>query len=122
MALTARESFKVGFLLACADRGLDGPASVKLMQKAASLLAKQAEGGFLDHLGSAASTAGTLGTLFPIAAGAGVGYLAHKAMNPDIDEDDVKKQELIEELRHYTRRAREHQRMRAMRSHLGIRG
>jgi hypothetical protein len=36
-----------------------------------------------------------------------------------VDEDDIKKRELIEELRHYARRAREQQKVRSLRLSLG---
>lgn len=119
--LTTREAFKAGFLLRCAEEGLSGPAAADRMRKAAGLLDKQGLFG-LPSAGDAASAAGGLGNLAmtagiaaPVLAGAGAGYLAHRATSTDVDEEDVRKRELIEELRHYTRRAREQQKRRTLR-------
>lgn len=120
--MTPREAFKFGFLLACADRGESGEQVQRCMAKAAALL----KGAGLPGLGDVASAAQPLGNLaataavaLPIMGGAGLGYLAHRAAVPEVDEDDIKKQELIEELKHYARRAREHQRVKALRAALG---
>lgn len=108
--MTPRDAFKVGFMLGCADQGLSGQESAELMNKAAELLEKNA-----DLLGNLGSIIGTTALVAPIAAGAGAGYLAHQAANPEIDEDSIRKRELIEEFRHYARRAREQQKVKALR-------
>ena len=111
--MNSRDAFKYGFMLGCADQGLTGTESVALMQKAAQLLEK--EGGINDILNFLGTTAGTAAVAAPIAAGAGMGYLAHRAAVPEIDEDSIHKQELIEELRHYARRAKEQNKVKALR-------
>lgn len=111
--LTPREAFRVGFLMGCADRGLTGE-----QVKAAALRAKNAFD--LNSLKPVGDAAWAAAVGLPIAAGAGLGYLAHRAASPDVDDDDIKKQELIEEMRHYARVARDRQRVRALRASLGV--
>lgn len=114
--MTHREAFKAGFLLGCADLGLSGPETAELTKTAAAFLLKDA--GLSDTAtqaaGSGLNILKQVGIGLPIAAGAGVGYLAHKALHPDVDADDVRKHELIQELRHFARQARERQRARGL--------
>lgn len=113
-----REAFTVGFLTRCADRGLNGAETSVRMQKAALLLEKRAFLGqdtLTSALGSGVQGATALGVTLPLLAGAGIGALAHHATTPEVDEEDVKKQELIDEFRHYARRAREKQQARTLR-------
>lgn len=117
--MSPREAFKIGFLTACGDLGLDGPGAVSLMNKAAGVLTKGASA-FAETASSVAKPLGNLalaaGVTLPVMAGAGAGYLAHRAAVPDVDDEDIKSRELIEELRHYARRARELQQSRALRA------
>jgi hypothetical protein len=76
--MTPREAFKIGFLTTCADLGLNGPQAAALMTKAAGLLEKQALG-----LGDLGSLVGTTALTVPVLAGAGMGYLAHRAAVPE---------------------------------------
>ena len=108
--MTNREAFKIGFLIGCADQGIDGAGAVELMQKAAALLEKT---GFMDFLQNTALTAGIA---LPAAAGAGLGYMAHRVNSPEIDADDVRTKEIINELKHWARRARETQKTKVLRS------
>jgi len=112
--LTVKEAFKVGFMLRCADAGMTGEQASDCAQKAASLLTKKAYIGqsVVDNLPGAAVG---LGLALPVMAGAGVGYLASEAATPEVDADDVKKRELIDEFRHYARRARERQQNKVLR-------
>ena len=107
--LTPLEAFRVGFLYKCADDGLTPDQIRQRVEVAASLVEKHA--GLLGDLGSAASQLGTWGTAGAIAAPIGVGavggYMAHKLQEDDLDEDDVKQQELIDEMRRWARRAHE---------------
>lgn len=118
--MNSRDAFKVGFLTFCADQGMSGAEASACMQKAASILEKKALG-LKDLVGPAAglyglgkTTAVGLGVGVPVAIGAGVGALASNAMHPEVDADDVKKQELIDEYRSYARRAREKQRTKTL--------
>ena len=105
--MDSREAFKVGFLAACADLDLDGPAAAQLMTKAAD---------FLGGLPSAAAqNAGLMAIGAPVAAGLTGGWLASKLLHGDSDPEDVKTQEVIDEYLHWARRAREHQKNRALR-------
>lgn len=115
MALTPREAFKIGFMLRCAEEGLD-PAQVqdRIQKAAAVLLEKQALLGGLISSDDVRSGLGGLANLgigaamtVPIGIGLLGGYLANRAREADVDEEDVRNRELIDELRHWTRRARE---------------
>lgn len=116
--ITPREAFRIGFLKRCVDDGLTPVQTRDRFEKAAEFLEKQGTsmlgeaGGALNKLlGSAA----TYGVALPIAAGVGGGYLANKMTEDDLDEDDVRKRELIEELQHWTRRANEQNKLKLMR-------
>lgn len=108
--LTKQEAFRVGFMLSCADRGLDGAQLQNHVLKAASLIKHAFPG-----LDGVADLAGTAVVAAPIAAGAGLGFLAHEATNPEVDADDVKVRELIEEYRRHTDHARKQQARRTLR-------
>lgn len=116
--ITPREAFRIGFLKRCVDDGLTPAETRDRVEKAAAFLEKQATGpvelagGALNKmLGSAM----TYGIALPVAAGVGGGYLANKLTEDDLDEDDVRKQELIDELRHWTRRANEQNKLKLLR-------
>ncbi len=111
--MNPRDAFKAGFLQACGEMGLTGAQVKDLTVKAAALLEKRAFG---DELASGfANLAGGLALGVPTAAGALAGYGLHKLQGNQVDPDDVKKQELIQELRTYARRARESQKNRQLR-------
>jgi DNA-binding LytR/AlgR family response regulator len=115
--MNSKEAFKAGFLLRCADAGMTGAEVAATMQKAAEIVEKR--GLSVEGLASGAAGLASPVTNFaqnallfgaigaPIAAGYGVAHMANEALNPEVDEDDVKKQELIDELQHYARQARE---------------
>jgi hypothetical protein len=103
--MTEREAFKFGFLLRCAEEGLDGPAAEGRAKAAA---AKRADGpidyakmlgGWLSGLGQSAVNVGThaypLVGIASLMGGAGLGYAAGRATDPGYDADDVRRQELI---------------------------
>lgn len=110
--LTPREAFRIGFLMRCADEGLDAAGTQHRIEKAAALVEKQA--GPLSALSGLAGHAGGLALAAPLALGAGGGLLASSLTSDSIDEDDVRQQELIAELKHWARRAREQRKMRAL--------
>jgi hypothetical protein len=113
MSLTPEQAFKVGFLVRCADEGLTTEETAQRI-KSASLMEKVALPGILSGaLSGVNSTLGILGkglgfagAVAPAAAitalgvptlgGAGAGYLAAKATNPDTDELEHAKQDEIE--------------------------
>lgn len=109
------DAFKAGFFFACGDMGLTGPEVTALAEKAAALLDKRA---FMSGLQDTALSA-AVG--LPVLTGAGVGYMAHKLRGGgQVDPEDVRTQELIDELKKFTARARESQRQRALRGTLGV--
>lgn len=111
--MTQREAFKAIFLFQCAQDGLNGQQVKDRIEKLAAALEKRAG---LSDLAEKGINMGTVAALtLPVMAGAGVGYLAHRAAVPEVDENDVKKRELIDELRHFARRARDQQRVKSLR-------
>ena len=105
--LSPREAFRIGFLLRCADEGL-APQEAHERVKSAQAIMKQAGivGDVLGHGKSLLSTGGAGLIALPLMAGVGGGYLAHKAVEDDTDIEDLRKRELIEELKRATRHAK----------------
>lgn len=107
MPLTDRQAFACGFLLKCAEAGLDGREVDALISRAEAYAAGgEKRGGVLDAL-KALGAVGTLGAtnvakggLIGLAAAGGVGALGgvalgHIRSGPPPDPEDVQKQELI---------------------------
>jgi len=115
MPLTSREAFKVGFMLRCADEGLSPEEAQLRIEKAASALSKPVWGGVGDFLSGGLRGLTTLGTFLPIAGGALGGYLLAKGKEEPVDEEDVKRQELINEYKRLTRAARQQARLKLLR-------
>lgn len=127
--LTQRDHFKIGVLLACAERGMSLAETHEQVKTALARLREESVekeavvkdvltlGGLLPALvrpaGDVASWgAKTMGTgllLAPIGIGAGAGYLAGRSRGKLTDEDitEAKKRELISA---YTRQAEEAER------------
>src|SRR5947209_9355025 len=101
--MTPREAFKMGFARRCAEEGLTPEQAAARVEKAAAYLEKNAN--LLGDL--AAKHPMELAVGAPMAAGALGGWAAHQLTSHDVDEEDVRKRELIDELRHWARRARE---------------
>jgi len=124
MALTPREAFKIGFMMRCAEDGL-GPAEVQdRIQKIAAALEKQAVLEPLSGKTVSSSLGGLdglarlgLGTAVTVPIGLGLlgGYLLNRAREAEVDEEDVRTRELIDELKHWSRRARERQKAKMLR-------
>ena len=123
MALDTRNAFKVGFLLRCAEAGVDPASTIK----AADGLLKQGDGGILSPLtslfkpvGAVAGNALGLAALgLPVGAGVLGGYLTHKATETPIDEQDVKDTELSDEYRRLARQARLNAKLKLLRQRIG---
>jgi hypothetical protein len=110
--MTPREAFELGFLRRCAEAGLSAEQTEALVKtamiKAAdpfSLAAMLGSKG-MSMLGNVGGLALGLGLLAPPAAGYLAGRVASKATEPEIDVEDLKKQELIDEYRRLAARAR----------------
>jgi hypothetical protein len=110
-----QEAFKVGFMLRCADEGLSPAEAQERIQKAAACMEKQS----IQALTSGLQGLGDLGLAGAIGAPVGLGvlggYLLNKARESEVDEDDVRRDELIQELKHWTRRAKEQQKAKLLR-------
>ena len=110
--MTPREAFKAGFLLRCAEEGLDEAQTMKRAEAGLAGLAKQALGpgvgvgtvldiltkapGALMGAGQMAALPFAIGGTAGLVGGGLAGHYAAKAMDPGYDHDDLKRQELIE--------------------------
>jgi hypothetical protein len=115
--MTDLEAFKFGFLLRCADEGLTaeqvqariklaaGPAVAAAATGAGLGLAKPALG-LTKNLAGLSMLLGGAGLAGAAGLGAGGGYLAAKATEPDMDAEDAKMQELIAAYRQQADQAR----------------
>lgn len=93
--LTPKENFRLGFLLRCAEEGLDADGIKERVKIAIA-------GGFLQSAGNLAKLVGTLplhATGYGMAGGAilggAAGYGLAKMQNSDVDPEEAKRQELI---------------------------
>lgn len=106
MPLATKDAFKLGFLTRCADECLSAEDTAERIHRGAALQ-KQA------GLGDAASAIWGLGGT-GLLAGAGLsagiggagGLLAAKMTEKDVDADEYKKRELIQQYQEFARRAR----------------
>jgi len=130
MDVTAREAFRLGFLSRCAEEGLTAEALETRIKSAAEkkswvlptaavVGAGLAGSNFIrGGLQDVVSGVGTLAGLIPaggLLAGAGLGYGAAKATEPNITDDDIKAQELADTYRIYAARAKANRRARQYR-------
>lgn len=101
--MTPREAFKTGFLLRCAEQGLDADQISSAVDLAIEKVAASDKSpGLLGGLQSL----GGWGLAASAAAGAGAGYLTAKATEPDVDPEYYKQIELINALKQQTEHAR----------------
>lgn len=101
--MNAREAFKTGFLLRCAEQGLSMDQIAGAIDLAIEKVA--AEGGGPGFMGYAKSLGGW-GLAASAAGGAATGYLAAKATEPDVDPEYYKQVELINALKQQTEHSR----------------
>lgn len=96
MSLTSRQAFKFGFLLHCAQQGLDRGETELRIKQAHELLEKSAS---LGSTGKATvdflKSMGWYGLGASAAGGLGAGYGLAKLTEPTADPEEVKKRELI---------------------------
>jgi hypothetical protein len=114
--LTSREAFKTAFISRCIEEGFTSPQQVHQRVKLAmeKLQAVGTEKKAIPGLGSAVDAIGRLGSAAvplalaaPPVLGAGLGYAAARATDiDDTDVDEIRRQELIDELRRQARRHR----------------
>jgi hypothetical protein len=110
MSMTPREAFKFGFMLKCAELGLDDAQMRTLVDTAIEKTADDGGGiglwGKGKDLLSGLRSLGGWGIAAGVGAGAGTGYLAAKMTEPDVDADEYKQMELIAAMRQYAEHAR----------------
>lgn len=146
--LSDEQAFKVGFLLYCAEQGMEEAEINETIKKALSqfdkedFLLKEANP-LLSFLGNAVggvaagasnlmgntlratpqvlSTLATLGIGIPVAAGAGTGYLAAKLTSHDKEDivEDAKQNEVIGEYERLADEARRKARMKLLQNRTG---
>lgn len=111
--MSPQEAFKVGFLLGCADRGLDAAQTHALVKQAVGGLGNvigeliEAPGRVISSVGPHVLNAGLLaGVGLPIAAGAGTGWAAAKLTDDDTNLDEAKADELLAEYQRLTDQAK----------------
>lgn len=103
MTVSPREAFKLGFLHRCAEEGLS-PEQVEHRVKTAAVpeilqsMFANAPAFAKEHpnISAGAAIGGMIG--LPVLAGWGAGHLARKLQGDTLDADDVKKQEIINEM------------------------
>jgi hypothetical protein len=144
--LTEEQAFKIGFLQRCAEDGLtieetkqrvklalhiarggtlEKRAILPFLMNAGTYLGGQAlnlGGRALQTVPSLLSTAGTVGLAAPLAAGAGTGYLAAKALTPDNSVvEDAKQDEIMGEYERLADEARRRARLKRLQNETGRR-
>lgn len=112
--LTDRENFKFAFMSRCIEEGITTPDEIhQTVKRAIDELEsppqeKKADGiaaSFMDALSRMGSVALPVALAAPPILGAGAGYMAARAGDvDDADVEEVKRQELIQELRRQTRK------------------
>ena len=100
--LTPREAFKFGFMLKCAEAGLDNDRIEHLVDG----ILKQGLLGGAANLVKSLMSLGGLGLAGGAGLGAVGGYLAAKGTEPSVDPDEFKQLELITALRQHAEHAR----------------
>ena len=120
MGLTNKEAFRLGFLARCAEEGLTGADLDTRIKKAwFGPLAATAALGTGAAVASAAHQ--SLPTLIGLPAALGLvggglaGHTIAKVTEPDVDEDDIKAQELADTYKIYAQRAAAKQKYRQYR-------
>lgn len=132
MSVTPRDAFKYGFVKQCKDAGLTDNQITERAELALAHVEKKATPGALwsslqgmwdsAHAPATANAAGGGGEPafnkklllasagIPLAVGAGAGMMASKLKGNFVDDEDVKNQEVIDELRRQTELAKQNQR------------
>jgi hypothetical protein len=129
MEITAQEAFKLGFLARCAEEKLAGAELEARLEKIAEFnkraldVAKWSpiDIGLGSIGGAARKSLSALAQLYavpPAAAimgGAGLGYGAAKMVEPRVDEDEMKAQELATTYKLYAEKAKNRKKLRQYR-------
>ena len=106
--LTKAAAWKYGFLLRCAQEGLDGAAVSDRIAAGLELAAgrTKAANPIWDALKMGLGAAGALSVIVPAGVGATGGYLAHKLTTPELDLDAIRDRELIDAYDAYAHEAK----------------
>lgn len=102
MADTNKNAFKLGFLTRCAEEGLTGEKLAERLKQAGALT---------DGLGFMVGIPVGLG----LAGGGAIGYGLAKAHEPELDENDIKAQEIANTYRVFAERAKARRKLRQYR-------
>lgn len=111
MEITEQDAFKLGFLTRCAEEKLTGAALEQRLEKVAALSSwaptwlNTIAGGAQD-IGSAYIGAMSLPFAASILGGSALGYGAGKMMEPSVNDDELKAQELAATYKLYADKAK----------------
>lgn len=115
--MTPREEFKVGVLLQCAERGLDVEQTLSHIEKCATIIDSVRNTltwpltFARDTIQNMGPTALLAGTAIPIGAGLTAGWGLAKATEPEVDVEEIKARELLNEYSRLTEQAKRRQAM-----------
>ena len=121
MPLIERDAFKLGFVKRCRDEGLSDD---QILSRAEHVLARLEKEAAVPPVAAPPPSSSTTHPLLanngklllmaalglPFAGGAVVGALGSKLKGNFVDEEDVKNQEVVDELRRQTELAKQNQR------------
>jgi len=110
--MTEREAIKVALMMEWAEQGLTPGEVQDQIQKLGAVLEKRADlSGIASSLGQGIGSGMHLGlgaaVALPVSAGLLGAYALNRAREADVDDEDVRTRETIDELRQWARRARE---------------
>ena len=110
MPLSTSEAFKFGFLTRCADEGLSAEQVAERIHRGGEVVQMQKQAGGAADTGKSLLGLGIApflwGNAAAIGLAAGGGLLASKMTERDVDADEYKQRELIDQYREIARRAR----------------
>lgn len=124
MALSERDAFKAGFLLRCAEEGFPPAQAIVVADRLVKQSMFQAASNLVSSVSKPVASMGvnTLAALalgIPVGVGAAGGYVAHKATEKPIDENDLKETEMTDEYRRLARVAKLNAKLKGLRSRVG---
>lgn len=118
MSTRSREVFKLACIKQCRAAGLNIEQTLARIEKMAEWVKTAGLGDVINTVGAFAGKSQSnsrmvraLGLGLPFAGGAAAGILGSKLKGNFLDEEDVKKQEIVDELKRQTALAQQYQRI-----------
>jgi hypothetical protein len=106
MPLATTDAFKLGFLTRCADECLSAEDTAERIHLGASMQKQAGIGALAKTIWSLGGTGLLAGAGISAGVGGAGGLLAAKMTEKDVDADEYKKRELIQQYQEFARRAR----------------